>query len=110
MLIGLYFALILSLLIYSLEGDNTWFQEVPRIVGYSGSIISLFNIFMTNLILLSKSVSRECRGFMFGFGCAFGALGAIAGLTIGQLIHDGLNHESLFVFEILLCVIYVIVF
>lgn len=110
-LIPWYFFLIVFLLIFALEGDNgDWYQEVPRIIGYGGTIIACFNIFLTNLIILSKGVSRECRAFLFGITCASGSLGAFLALTIGQLIHDKVNYETLFVLEFLMCVIFVILY
>ena len=66
-----------------------------------------FNIYMTNLIILSKTVTGECRALMYGIACAFGALGALLGIVVGQLIHDHINHESLFIIEILLCICFV---
>ena len=97
-------------MIFALEGTSTWYQEVPRVIGYAGSIVALFNIILTNLIILSKSVSRECRALMFGITCAFGALGAILGLTLGQLLHDCLNHDSLFIAEILFCIAFIVIY
>ena len=36
------------------------------------------------MIILSKTVRRECRGIMYGISSAIGALGALAGLTLGK--------------------------
>jgi glucan phosphoethanolaminetransferase (alkaline phosphatase superfamily) len=89
-LIALYFSLIFSLLIFAMKGNHL-FLEIVRSIGFSGSVISVFNIYMLNLIILSKSVSRECRGLMFGICCGVGALGAFVGLTLGQIIHDDIS-------------------
>jgi hypothetical protein len=84
-----YITMILSLLIFALEGDSgDIYEEIPRIIGYAGSVVSCFNIFLTNLIIISKCVSRECRGFLFGITCSAASLGAFTALTLGQLIHD----------------------
>jgi hypothetical protein len=81
-LIGLYFFLIFSLLKFALKGEG-FFLEIVRSIGFSGTVISVSNIYLVNLIILSKSVSRECRGLMFGICCGVGAFGAYVGLTIG---------------------------
>ena len=81
-LIGLYFFLIFSLLKFALKGEGV-FLEIVRSIGFSGTVISVSNIYLVNLIILSKSVSRECRGLMFGICCGVGAFGAYVGLTIG---------------------------
>ena len=65
---------------------------------------------MANLIILSKYVTRESRGFMFGITCACGAFGAVIALTLGQLIHDKINYETLFVCKILATLFYIIFF
>jgi hypothetical protein len=75
-------SLIVSLLFLGLYGEGK-FLKVMRTIGFAGTVMSLFNIYMMNLIILSKSVSRECRAFMYGFCCGVGALGAVLGLTIG---------------------------
>jgi hypothetical protein len=56
---------------------------VPRIIGFAGTVVSVYNIMMTNLISISKGVSRECRGFLFGIALAFGSFGAYVSLTLG---------------------------
>jgi hypothetical protein len=86
-LIALYFFLIFSLLEFAMRGDGI-FLKIVRSIGFSGSVIALFNIYMVNFIILSKSVSRECRGLMFGVCCGCGAFGAFIGLTLGKIIHD----------------------
>lgn len=110
-LIPWYITMILSLLIFALEGDSgDVYEEIPRIIGYAGSIVSCFNIFLTNLIIISKQVSRECRGFLFGITCASGSTGAFTALTLGQLIHDKINYETLFALEMILCLLFIIVY
>jgi nitrate/nitrite transporter NarK len=103
--------MIFSLLIFALEGESgDIYEEIPRILGYAGSVVSCFNIFMTNLIIISKCVSRECRGFLFGIVCAAGSLGAYMSLTLGQLIHDKVNYETLFALEMVLCVFFIVLY
>ena len=47
---------------------------------------------------------------MYGFCCGIGALGAVLGLTIGQLIHDHINTQTLYILEILLVFAYIILY
>jgi hypothetical protein len=108
-LMALYLSLIVSLLIYGLHGDGG-FLKVMRTIGFAFTVMSLFNIYMMNLIILSKSVSRECRAFMYGCCCGAGAFGAVLGLTIGELIHNGINAQTLFIIEILLCIAYILLY
>ena len=105
-LIALYFFLIFSLLNFALKGEG-FFLEIVRSMGFSGTVIAVFNIYLVNLIILSKSVSRECRGLMFGICCGVGAFGAFVGLTIGQIIHDHVSPETLFLLEIMLAFSYI---
>jgi hypothetical protein len=105
-LIGLYFFLTFSLLEFALRGDGI-FLKIIRSIGFSGTVVALFNIYMVNFIILSKSVSRECRGLMFGICCGCGAFGAFVGLTIGKIIHDKVNGETLFLIEIMLALAYI---
>ncbi len=84
-------------------------MKIVRTLGFASTVMALFNIYMMNLIILSKSVSRECRAFMYGFCCGIGALGAVIGLTLGQLIYDKTKESStMMVLEILLVVGYII--
>ena len=108
-LMTLYFTLIISLLIFGLHGKGT-FLQVVRTFGFAGTVMSLFNIYMMNLIILSKSVSRECRALMYGCCCGVGAFGAVLGLTIGELIHNRINPQTLYILEILLCIAYMILY
>jgi hypothetical protein len=105
-LIGLYFFLIFSLLKFAMKGEGL-FLEIVRSMGFSGTVVAVFNIYLVNLIILSKSVSRECRGLMFGICCGVGAFGAFVGLTIGQIIHDHVSPETLFLLEIMLTFSYI---
>ncbi len=108
-LMGLYFSLIISLLIFGLHGDGN-FLKVLRTIGFAGTVMSLFNIYMMNLIILSKSVSRECRALMYGCCCGVGAFGAVIALTIGELIHNHISEQTLFILEILLCIAYILLY
>jgi len=36
------------------------------------------------MIILSKTVRRECRGAMYGITSANGAIGGFSGLTLGK--------------------------
>jgi hypothetical protein len=105
----LYFSLIISMLFYGLHGEGN-FLRVMRTIGFTGTVTSLFNIYMMNLIILSKSVSRECRALMYGCCCGVGAFGAVLGLTLGQVIMDGTNSQTLYILEILLCIAYIILY
>ena len=40
------------------------------------------------MIILSKTVRRECRGAMYGIVSAFGAIGGLSGLTIGKFCRE----------------------
>ena len=51
------------------------------------------------MLILSKTVRRECRGAMYGVVTAFGALGALIGVTLGGVIHGHTTRESLFLGE-----------
>jgi fucose permease len=44
---------------------------------------------------------------MYGICFACGSLGAVISLTLGQLIHDKLGHVTLFVIEIVFCILYI---
>lgn len=70
----------------------------------------MFNVFMANMIIVSKSVSRECRAFLLGVAFACGAFGAFTALTVGQLLHDKVNHEAVFILEVSLCLLFIIAF
>lgn len=86
-------------------------MKVIRTLGFAATIMTLFNIYMMNLIILSKSVSRECRAFMYGFCCGIGALGAVLGLTIGQIIFDNTKPSpTMMVLEIILVFSYIILY
>lgn len=54
------------------------------------------------MIILSKTVRRECRGAMYGVVTAFGALGAFIGVTLGSFVHDKTTRESLFLGEMVI--------
>jgi hypothetical protein len=108
-LIYLYFSLIIFLLIFSLQGKGV-FLRIMRTLGFAGSAMSLFNIYMMNLMILSKSVSRECRALMYGCCCGVGALGSVVALTLGELIHSKTNSQTLYILEILLCIGYIILY
>ena len=72
--------------------------------------MTVFNIYMTNMIILSQSVTRECRAFTFGVCSACGALGALIGITLSQIIHDNIGHDALFLQEIFLCVAFLSIY
>lgn len=62
---------------------------------------------MMNMIIVSKSVSRECRAFWLGIAFAFGALGAYISLTGCEKLRTSVNYEAVFVLEILLCLLFI---
>lgn len=51
------------------------------------------------MIILSKTVRRECRGAMYGITSAFGALGGFSGLSLGKLCRELIAYESLYALE-----------
>lgn len=57
------------------------------------------------MIILSKTVRRECRGAMYGICSACGAFGALLGLTVGKLVHDVTGFESIYIVEMSLSLI-----
>lgn len=78
-----YWFLIAFMVIFALQGasSNHWLEEIPKVIGFAGTATAAINIFMMNMIIVSKSVSRECRAFFLGISFAFGALGAYISLT-----------------------------
>jgi hypothetical protein len=61
------------------------------------------------MIILSKTVRRECRGAMYGVCASVGALGAISGLKFGSLIHDNYEGTSANIISIILILTMVVV-
>lgn len=57
------------------------------------------------MIILSKTVRRECRGAMYGICSAFGAIGGFSGLTLGKLTREILANESLYALEMILALV-----
>ena len=92
------------------SNTNHWTEEIPKVIGFTGTAVAVINIFMTNMIIVSKSVSRECRAFFLGIAFAFGALGAYLSLTLCEMLRQSVNFEAVFVVEILLCVLFIILF
>jgi nitrate/nitrite transporter NarK len=57
------------------------------------------------MIILSKTVRRECRGAMYGICCAFGAMGGFSGLTLGKYARSLTDNESLYALEMALALL-----
>ena len=107
MLLREFLFLILFLAIFAIRQGYNYERDVFKIVGYAGSLLLMYTIFMTNLIILSKTVRRECRGLMFGIFTSSGALGSFSGLTLGKWLRDYINYNSLFLSEMALCLMMV---
>ena len=60
------------------------------------------------MIILSKTVRRECRGAMYGIVSANGAIGGLSGLTMGKIVREYLESECLYAAEILLAVVVIV--
>lgn len=46
------------------------------------------------MIILSKSVRKECRGAIYGFNYAAGSLGGLSALLIGNLLIKYIGNSS----------------
>lgn len=54
------------------------------------------------MIILSKTVRRECRGAMYGVVSAFGSLGAYIGVTLGKYVHGRTTQDSIYLGEMVI--------
>ena len=54
------------------------------------------------MIILSKTVRRECRGVMYGISSATGAIGALSGLILGRTVQVWMNNRSIYVVKMFL--------
>jgi len=61
------------------------------------------------MIIISKIVRRECRGAMYGIYSAFGATGGLSGVTLGKWSREWIGFGSLYLLEIILCLIILVV-
>ena len=102
MLLRQYLFLILFLAIFAIRQGYNYERDVFKLLGYAGCMLLMYTIFMTNLIVLSKTVRRECRGLMFGIFTSSGALGSFSGLTLGTWLRNFINFNSLFLSEMAL--------
>ena len=60
------------------------------------------------MIILSKTVRRECRGAMYGITSAHGAIGGFSGLTLGKYAREQIGVESLYAIEMIFTVIVIL--
>lgn len=108
MLIREYAALLFFLMVFAIREGYSRHQDFLKLFGYAGCLFIIFTIYMTNMIILSKTVRRECRGAMYGICSACGALGALLGLTIGKYVHDMTGFESIYIVEMSITLITII--
>lgn len=60
------------------------------------------------MIILSKTVRRECRGAMYGIVSACGAFGGFSGLTLGKMVREYIDSECLYALEILFGIVMIV--
>ncbi|CDW86857.1 UNKNOWN [Stylonychia lemnae] len=108
MLLREYLFLVLFLLIFGIRQGYSKHQDFFKLLGFAGCMFIIFNIYMTQMIILSKTVRRECRGAMYGITSACGAIGGFSGLSLGRISREMIGIESLYALEILFASIIII--